>query len=120
MKRPERVAAVDKIEGMRKPEDFVGHRNRTPAPNNGMPEQGIPLFLFVSLFIKLRPKGFEGVFVSEGIYQVAHSVLRAGDDQQPPGGSAGLEIFVGHLDGHKFIVRSVDEQHRSFASGQRL
>ena len=26
--RPERVAAVDKIEGKRKPEDFIGHRNR--------------------------------------------------------------------------------------------
>ena len=25
-------------------------------------------------------------------------MLRAGDDQQPPGGGAGLEIFVGHLD----------------------
>ena len=25
----ERVAAVDKIEGRRKPEDFIGHRNRT-------------------------------------------------------------------------------------------
>jgi len=29
--RPERVAAVDKIEDQRKPEDFVGHRNRTPG-----------------------------------------------------------------------------------------
>jgi len=29
MKRPERVAAVDKIEEKRKPEDFIGHRNRT-------------------------------------------------------------------------------------------
>ncbi len=28
MKRPERVAAVDKIEEKRKPEDFIGHRNR--------------------------------------------------------------------------------------------
>ena len=28
-KRPERVAAVDKIEDWRKPEDFIGHRNRT-------------------------------------------------------------------------------------------
>ena len=27
MKRPERVAAVDKIEEKRKPEDFIGHRN---------------------------------------------------------------------------------------------
>ena len=27
--RAERVAAVDKIEGKRKPEDFIGHRNRT-------------------------------------------------------------------------------------------
>ena len=27
-----RVAAVDKIEEKRKPDDFVGHRNRTPAP----------------------------------------------------------------------------------------
>ena len=27
-KRPERVAAVDKIEGKRKSEDFIGHRNR--------------------------------------------------------------------------------------------
>jgi len=26
--RGERVAAVDKIEEMRKPEDFIGHRNR--------------------------------------------------------------------------------------------
>ena len=25
---PERVAAVDKIEEKRKPEDFIGHRNR--------------------------------------------------------------------------------------------
>ena len=31
MLRPERVAAVAKIEEKRKPEDFVGHRNRTPA-----------------------------------------------------------------------------------------
>ena len=31
MKRPERVAAVDKIEEKRKPEDFIGHRKRTPA-----------------------------------------------------------------------------------------
>ena len=28
MKRPERVAAVDKIEEKRKPEDFIGHRKR--------------------------------------------------------------------------------------------
>ena len=28
MKRPERVAAVEKIEGQRKPDDFFGHRNR--------------------------------------------------------------------------------------------
>ena len=28
MQRPERVAAVDKIEEKRKPEDFIGHRNR--------------------------------------------------------------------------------------------
>ena len=28
MKRPERVAAVEKIEEKRKPEDFFGHRNR--------------------------------------------------------------------------------------------
>jgi hypothetical protein len=27
-KRPERVAAVDKIKEKRKPEDFIGHRNR--------------------------------------------------------------------------------------------
>ena len=27
-------AAVDKIEEKRKPEDFVGNRNRTPAPQN--------------------------------------------------------------------------------------
>ncbi len=26
--RPERVAAVEKIEGKRKPDDFFGHRNR--------------------------------------------------------------------------------------------
>ena len=26
-----RVAAVDKIEEKRKPEDFIGHRNRTPG-----------------------------------------------------------------------------------------
>ena len=32
MKRPERVAAVDKIEDQREPEDFIGHRNRTPVP----------------------------------------------------------------------------------------
>ena len=29
MKRPERVAAVNKIEGKRKPEDFIGYRNGT-------------------------------------------------------------------------------------------
>ena len=28
MQRGERVAAVDKIEDQRKPEDFIGHRNR--------------------------------------------------------------------------------------------
>ena len=28
IKRGERVAAVDKIEEMRKPEDFIGYRNR--------------------------------------------------------------------------------------------
>ena len=27
----ERVAAVDKIEDQRKPEDFIGHRNRKPV-----------------------------------------------------------------------------------------
>ena len=31
MKRPERVAAVDKIEDQRKPEDFIGLRNRPPV-----------------------------------------------------------------------------------------
>ena len=31
VKGGERVAAVDKIEDQRKPEDFVGHRNRTPG-----------------------------------------------------------------------------------------
>ena len=30
--RPERVAAVDKIEEKRKPEDFIGHRNRANSP----------------------------------------------------------------------------------------
>jgi len=29
MKEAERVTAVDKIEEKRKPEDFIGHRNRT-------------------------------------------------------------------------------------------
>ena len=28
MKRPSACAAVDKIEGKRKPEDFIGHRKR--------------------------------------------------------------------------------------------
>ena len=28
------MAAVDKIEEKRKPDDFIGHRNRTPAPIN--------------------------------------------------------------------------------------
>ncbi len=28
IKRPERVAAVDKIKDQRKPADFIGHRNR--------------------------------------------------------------------------------------------
>ena len=32
--RPERVAAVDKIEDQRKPEDFIGHRNRD-RPSGG-------------------------------------------------------------------------------------
>ena len=32
VKGGERVAAVDKIEEKRKPEDFFGHRNRPPAP----------------------------------------------------------------------------------------
>ena len=31
IQRPERVAAVDKIEGKRKPEDFIGHRKRPRA-----------------------------------------------------------------------------------------
>ena len=30
--RPERVAAVDKIEDKRKPDDFIGNRNRTNPP----------------------------------------------------------------------------------------
>ena len=34
VKGGERVAAVDKIEEKRKPEDFVGHRNRPPAYYN--------------------------------------------------------------------------------------
>jgi len=36
MKRPERVAAVDKIEEKRKPEDFIGHRNRTLTVRGSM------------------------------------------------------------------------------------
>ena len=31
MQRGEQVAVVDKIEDQRKPEDFIGHRNRTPV-----------------------------------------------------------------------------------------
>ena len=31
IQRGERVAAVDKIEDQRKPEDFIGHRNRKPV-----------------------------------------------------------------------------------------
>ena len=31
VKGGEQVAAVDKIEEKRKPEDFIGHRNRMPA-----------------------------------------------------------------------------------------
>jgi len=31
VKGGERVAAVDKIEEKRKPDDFIGHRNRPPA-----------------------------------------------------------------------------------------
>ena len=38
-KRPERVAAVDKIEEKRKPEDFIGHRNRkSPLTTDGNPQ----------------------------------------------------------------------------------
>ena len=33
MKRAERVAAVEKIEEKRKPDDFFGHRNRGSADN---------------------------------------------------------------------------------------
>jgi len=37
MQRGERVAAVDKIEEQRKPEDFIGHRNRDAAtPHRGV------------------------------------------------------------------------------------
>ena len=32
IQRGERVAAVDKIEDQRKPEDFIGHRNRGTCP----------------------------------------------------------------------------------------
>ena len=32
--RGERVAAVDKIEDKRKPDDFIGHRNRGPGIDN--------------------------------------------------------------------------------------
>ena len=39
-KRPERVAAVDKIEEMRKPEDFIGHRN---SMQRGVEKSVIPV-----------------------------------------------------------------------------
>ena len=35
-KGAERVAAVDKIEDQRKPEDFIGYRNRTSSPTRGV------------------------------------------------------------------------------------
>ena len=35
----ERVAAVDKIEEKRKPEDFIGHRNRALATNPAFPQK---------------------------------------------------------------------------------
>ena len=38
MKRPERVAAVDKIEEKRKPDDFIGHRNRKAIEYAGVVE----------------------------------------------------------------------------------
>ena len=36
MKRGERVAAVEKIEEKRKPEDFFGHRNRNSQGTGGI------------------------------------------------------------------------------------
>ena len=51
MQRPERVAAVDKIEEKRKPEDFIGHRNRTPAPEkNGNRDTITVLFSYIRLW----------------------------------------------------------------------
>ena len=39
-----RCAAVDKIEEERKPEDFIGHRKRTPAPEKESDCDTIRLF----------------------------------------------------------------------------
>ena len=51
IQRPERVAAVDKIEERRKPEDFIGYRNRNsphPTPLNNVslrtsPQTGVAI-----------------------------------------------------------------------------
>ena len=39
------MAAVDKIEDQRKPEDFIGHRNRTPVLLSAKEEN----YLFINL-----------------------------------------------------------------------
>ena len=43
MKRGERVAAVDQIEGKRKPDDLIGHRNRTLFSAGGESIAGRPI-----------------------------------------------------------------------------
>ena len=50
VKRPERVAAVDKIEDKRKPEDFIGHRNRNIDPPLQEKSTPVGVLFFLSFF----------------------------------------------------------------------
>ena len=70
IKRPERVAAVDKIEEKRGPEDFIGHRNREKINNacGVVCLNGTRAFLvrispgFLLFFVKKGPSFEEGPF----------------------------------------------------------
>ena len=76
MQRGEREAAVEKIEGKRKPDDFFGHRNRTPAPHSHPDFDRVRVRFFFLIFDELPQirvlKNIFGIFLSHSIDSIWH------------------------------------------------
>ncbi len=62
--------------------------------------------------IVVCPEALYLVLIPFALHKVALPVVRAWDDQQALGAGAGQVVFIGHGDGNKMIVCSMNEDDR--------